>query len=145
MDLVNGEIQLHERNEEKISKRIVYLIGVIWGAMILRSEPLWANQINEELKIVKVGYVESTHFCEGMSDDTYKSGYAYEYLQKVAYYSGWKYEYVYGDWSTILEMLEQGEIDLMAGVSYTESRAQNMKFPDYPMGIENYYIYTRQW
>lgn len=98
----------------------------------------------EQSKTVRVGYVWSTNFSEGESDDEPKSGYAYEYLQKLAYYTGWNYEYVYGDWSTILEMLTKGEVDVMAGVSYTEERAQQMLFPDFPMGTEGYYIYVWQ-
>ena len=95
-------------------------------------------------KVVRVGYVWSTNFSEGESDEDYKSGYAYEYLQKVAYYTGWEYQYVYGDWSTIFQMLTDGEVDIMAGVSYTTERARIMDFPDYPMGQENYYIYVWQ-
>lgn len=32
-----------------------------------------------------------------MDDRSPKSGYSYEYLQKLASYTGWKYEYVYGE------------------------------------------------
>lgn len=45
---------------KKISKKTVCLIGIVWVAMIWSLEPLLAKQINEEQKIVKVGYVEST-------------------------------------------------------------------------------------
>lgn len=37
---------------------------------------------------------------------------------------------------------EKGEIDLMAGVSYAEGRAQTMLFSDLPMGEEKYYLYA---
>ena len=91
----------------------------------------------QQTKVVRVGYVWSTNFAEGEGDEEYKSGYAYEYLQKVAYYTGWEYQYVYGDWSDIFQMLVDGQVDLMIGVSYTPERAQIMDFPDYPMGQEN--------
>lgn len=39
-------------------------------------------------------------------------------------------------------MLQKGEIDLMAGVSYAEGRAQTMLFSDLPMGEEKYYLYA---
>lgn len=92
--------------------------------------------------MIKVGYFNSNNFSEGTNNAEHKSGYAYEYLQKMASFTGWEYEYVYGEWSELLSMLEKGEIDLMAGVSYTEERAETMRFPDYPMGFENYYIYS---
>lgn len=51
-----------------------------------------------------------------MDDRAPKSGYSYEYLQKLASYTGWKYEYVYGEWDELFEKLKDGEIDLMAEV-----------------------------
>lgn len=39
-------------------------------------------------------------------------------------------------------MLKNGEIDLMADVSYTEDRAQDMLFSELPMGREIYYLYA---
>ena len=53
-------------------------------------------------RTVKVGYVQSTNFLEGENDFDHKSGYGYEYLQKIAAYTGWNYEYVYGTWIEIL-------------------------------------------
>ena len=126
----------------RIDKIIAGVLCVIFLLNIIR--PLAAFAAEFPARTVRVGYVWSTNFSEGESDEEYKSGYAYEYLQKIAYYTGWEYEYVYGDWSTIFEMLVNGEVDVMAGVSYTEERSHVMNFPDYPMGAENYYIYVWQ-
>ncbi len=93
-------------------------------------------------KSVRVGYVYSPNFMEGMNDEILKTGLAYDYLQRVSYYTNWDYVYVYGDWNTILQMLYNGEVDLMAGVSKTPERMQNILFPDYAMGSENYYIFA---
>ena len=87
----------------------------------------------ESQKTVRVGYYFSHNFQEGTSDDEVKSGYSYEYLQKLASYTGWKYEYVYGDWSTLYEELVSGEIDLMAGIAYSSDRIQLIRYPDAPM------------
>ncbi|MGN0466335.1 MAG: ATP-binding protein [Lachnospiraceae bacterium] len=106
--------------------------------------PMTAYAAEHVQKTVRVGYVWSTNFSEGNSDEEYKSGYAYEYLQKLSYYTGWDYEYVYGDWATILDMLSKGEVDIMAGLSRTKERVQTINFPDYPMGAEGYYIYVWQ-
>ncbi len=93
-------------------------------------------------KLVRVGYVESRNFMEGMNDYAIKSGLAYDYLQKVSYYTNWDYDYIYGDWDEILQKLYNGEIDVMAGVSKTPERMDKLLFPDYSMGLENYYIYV---
>lgn len=71
-----------------------------------------------------------------------RSGYGYEYQQSVAAYTGWTYHYIEANWPDSLNMLQKGEIDLMAGVSYAEGRAQTMLFSDLPMGEEKYYLYA---
>lgn len=90
---------------------------------------------------VRVGYYESKDFQEGTGDTLPKKGYGYEYLQKTASYTGWKYEYVYGTWDELFEKLENGEIDVMAGVSYTEERSKKILYPDLDMIRETFYIY----
>ena len=45
----------------------------------------------KEQETVKVGYYFSHNFQEGTDDTSPKSGYGYEYLQKLASYTGWKY------------------------------------------------------
>ncbi len=91
-------------------------------------------------KTVKVGWYDS-HFC--YTDNAgRRSGYAYEYQQKIAAYTGWKYEYVTGSWSQLFDMLKRGEIDLMSDISYTKERATQMLFSNFPMGSEIYYLFV---
>lgn len=97
---------------------------------------------NSENKIVKVGYYANEKFQEGASEGAIKSGYSYEYLQKIASLTGWKYEYVYGSWNDIYEAFVNGDIDLLAGLGYSESRLDIMNYPDYPMGFESYYLFV---
>ena len=63
-------------------------------------------------------------------------------LQTLSGYTGWQFEYVTCDWSDCFEKLENGEIDIMGGISYTEDRAEEMLFSDEPMGVEKYYLYA---
>ena len=46
------------------------------------------------------------------------------------------------DWSDCFDKLENGEIDIMGDISYTDERAQKMLFPDEPMGEEKYILYA---
>ena len=71
-----------------------------------------------------------------------KKGYGYELLQTLSGYTGWQFEYVTCDWSDCFEKLENGEIDIMGGISYMEDRAEEMLFSDEPMGEEKYYLYA---
>ncbi len=95
---------------------------------------------DSQTKVVRVGWYQSDMFQEGTSDDEAKSGYCYDYLQKVADYTSWEYEYVYGGWTDLYEMLVNGEIDFLGGVSITEERDGLMLFPDAEMGLEDYYL-----
>ena len=47
-----------------------------------------------------------------------------------------------GSWPELLQMLIDGEIDLMSDVSYTEDRAGQMLFSSLPMGLEGYYVFV---
>ena len=61
---------------------------------------------------------------------------------KIAAYTDWQFEYVRGSWSDLLEMLINGEIDLMSDVSFTKERAELMLFPSLPMGTEEYFLFV---
>ena len=102
---------------------------------------VYAEEVNE--KVVKVGYYDNENFQEGASEGAVKSGYSYEYLQKIATYTGWKYEYVYGSWSELYDAFVKGDIDLLAGLGYAEERLEIMNYPNYPMGYESYYLFIR--
>lgn len=91
-------------------------------------------------KTVRVGWYESP--LNAVDELGRRSGYAYEYQQKIAAYTGWTYEYVNGSWSELMEMLEAGKIDLLSDVSYTEDRAKKVLFSTIPMGDEEYYIFV---
>ena len=99
------------------------------------------NVSAQDTKTVKVGYYFLHNFQEGADAGSPKSGYSYEYLQKLASYTGWKYEYVYGEWDELFKKLENGEIDLLAGVAYFEDREDQISYPDREMLNETFYIY----
>ena len=101
--------------------------------------PLTAYAQEPEQKVVRVGWYESPFNYTDQNGR--RSGYAYEYQQRIAAYTGWEYEYVDANWPELLEMVKTGEIDLMSDVSYTEERAAEMLFSSYPMGAEQYYVF----
>ena len=91
-------------------------------------------------KTVRVGWHEPPYYI--MDQYGRHSGYSYEYGWKLSAYTGWNYEYVEGNWSDLLQMLKDGEIDLMANISYTAERAEQILYPTLPMGTESYYIFV---
>ena len=63
-------------------------------------------------------------------------------MQALAGYAGWKFEYVKCDWSNCFDKLENGEIDVIGDISYTDERTQEMLFSEEPMGEEKYILYA---
>ena len=98
------------------------------------------TKTDTESKTVRVGWYPDSYHITGENGE--RSGYGYEYEQAVAAYTGWNYEYIKGDWGELVEKLQNGEIDLMAALSYTDERAETMLFSDLPMGKEKYYLYA---
>ena len=109
----------------------------------IKSDGKTTQGIEEENKTVRVGYFPYANFQEGGYGE-HKQGAGYEYLQKISYITGWKYEYVYGSFKECLDMLADGEIDILGSVSYTPERAEAISFSDYAEGTERYWIYTRE-
>ena len=102
--------------------------------------PVKAAAETAPAKLIRVGSFEDTfNYC---NEKGARKGYGYELLQTLSGYTGWQFEYVTCDWSDCFEKLENGEIDIMGGISYTEDRAEEMLFSDEPMGEEKYYLYA---
>ena len=97
------------------------------------------TQTNEQ-KIIRVGSFEDTF--DYVDKNGVRRGYGYELMQALTGYTGWKFEYVKCDWSNCFDKLENGEIDIMGDISYTDERAQKMLFSDEPMGEEKYILYA---
>ena len=96
-------------------------------------------QTTEQI-IIRVGSFEDTF--DYVDKNGVRRGYGYELLQALAGYAGWKFEYVKCDWSNCFDMLENGEIDVMGDISYTDERAQKMLFSDEAMGEKKYILYA---
>ena len=119
-----------------IRKTICLVLCLFFAVLILPA----VSPAETDEKTVRVGWYDSAFNTKDSLDR--RSGYAYEYQMKIAAYTGWKYEYVEGSWPELLQMLTDGEIDLMSDVSYTPERAEMMLFPSLPMGTEEYYLFV---
>lgn len=125
------------RRSSTCDKRAIVIVLFFVIAMTFML-PLTAHA-QEPGKTVRVGWYESPF--NTMDQFGRRSGYAYDYQQKIAAYTGWSYEYVVGSWPELLQMLINGEIDLMSDVSFTDERAESMLFSSLRMGAEEYYIF----
>lgn len=140
--------EMEEQRNEIRRKRHRYGCFLICFCLFFALLPLKVTAAEKEAaetemaqpEVVRVGWYEDAYHITGENGE--RSGYGYEYEQAVAAYTGWKYEYVEGGWSELLEMLKNGEIDMMSTLSYTDERAENMLFSELPMGEEKYYLYA---
>ena len=56
------------------------------------------------------------------------TGYLVDYLNALAQINDWQYEYVETDWNGAIEMLQNGELDLLFPTNYTAEREKTMDF-----------------
>ena len=82
------------RRSSSCNKRAIVIVLFFVIAMTLMV-PLTAYA-QESGKTVRVGWYESPF--NTMDQFGRRSGYAYDYQQKIAAYTGWNYEYVEGSW-----------------------------------------------
>ena len=126
----------------QLQKRFGSFSVILCAALILVAVfPFNVTAAEAARDKVRVGYYENEVFQEGAQEGSVKTGYAYEYYQKLSEYTGWNYEYVEGNWGQLVQKLINGEIDMLGGVSYTEARANVVLFSSYPMGTEEYYLF----
>ncbi len=127
---------MHIRKSLKLMTVIILLITMVISIPV----PFAANAEKNDKKVIRVGWHEPPFFIRNQNGR--QSGYSYEYQRKLAAYTGWEYEYVEGTWSDLLQMLKDGEIDMLSDVSFMEERTKYMLFPSIPMGTESYYVFV---
>ena len=119
-------------------------IFVILGMWVMLSVHCQAagtnNDEKQQTQTIRIGAFEDTF--NYVDKNGVRRGYGYELMQALAGYTGWKFEYVKCDWSNCFDKLENGEIDIMGDISYTDERAQKMLFSDEAMGEKKYILYA---
>ena len=118
----------------------IFVILGIWMMLSVHCQAAETNNDEKQPQTIRVGSFEDT--VNYVDKNGVRRGYGYELLQALAGYTGWKFEYVKCDWSNCFDKLENGEIDIMGDISYTDERAQKMLFSDEPMGEEKYMLYA---
>ena len=118
----------------------IFVILAMWMILSVHCRAAEKNNDEKQSQIVRIGSFEDTF--DYIDKNGVRRGYGYERLQALAGYTGWKFEYVKCDWSNCFDKLENGEIDVMGDISYTDERAQRMLFSDEAMGEEKYILYA---
>lgn len=100
----------------------------------------YAENIGQD-EIIKVGIYEYRPYSYIGKDGEVK-GYYSELLNLLQKQGNFKYEYVVCDFSDGLNQLEDGEIDIMLGLTITPDRKEKILFNKNRIAIEKHGIYT---
>lgn len=128
------------RKKSAILFACIFLTLGMWMVLSVHCRAAEKNNDEKQSQIIRIGSFEDTF--DYIDKNGVRRGYGYELLQALAGYTGWEFEYVKCDWSNCFDKLENGEIDVMGDISYTDERAQRMLFSDEAMGEEKYILYA---
>ncbi len=97
-----------------------------------------ARPETEQPEILKVGFFAFSGY-HTIDEEGRRSGYGYEFLQRLAIHGGWSYEYVgYDDsYADALTMLQNGEVDIVTSVSKTPDREEEFLFSNQDIGVNS--------
>ena len=87
-------MDIYKRHKPVITGCAIFISLIILAGILF---PARTFAVDNNSVTVKVGYYENEVFQEGAEQGAVKTGYAYEYYQKLSEYTGWRYDYVYGD------------------------------------------------
>lgn len=112
---------------------LIVVFCLISGSVtVYCSQPVSSRQVK---RVVKVGYpIQESLTMKDEKGNYY--GYMYDYLKELSQYTGWTYEFVEvpnenidTQITKLLEMLQNGEIDMLGSMRHNEQLA---KIYDYP-------------
>ena len=117
-------------------KRLLsFLLAVM---LLVMAMPGASAAGSEEGEVLRVGFFAFSgyHVVDG---DGRRSGYGYEFLQKLAIHAGWTYEYVGYDesYAQSLDMLRSGQVDVVTSVSKTPEREKEFLFSEQNIGYNS--------
>lgn len=128
---------------KRYKKSVAFLLtraAVLMILFVLGFFRIISNAKEPEEKTVRVAFPIQAGLTEiGENGEVY--GYTCEFLDEVAQYTGWNYEYVQVDGDineqlyTLMDMLENGEVDLMGGMVYLDSLTEIYDFSASNYGI----------
>ena len=96
--------------------------------------PAFADEASSDpVRVVRVAYVQQEPMLH-VSETGTCTGYAYEYLERMAQYKEWTYEFVPVEgtgpvaYQELRELLDTGEADLAVGLMATEANEESFAF-----------------
>lgn len=125
-------------------KNIITIVMALSFALVFYTY----SAVAQEERPIRVGFPAQEGLTMRNESGDY-SGYTYDYLLEVAQYTGWTYEFVELEGTIdeqlaeMLRMLEDGELDIMGTIGYSEQLAKIYDFPSENYGNAYYVIAIR--
>ncbi len=97
-----------------------------------------AESASEPQEVLRVGFFAFSGY-HNIEENGHRSGYGYEFLQRLSIHGGWSYEYVGydGSYADALDMLRNNEVDIVTSVSKTPEREKEFLFSDQNIGVNS--------
>jgi signal transduction histidine kinase/ActR/RegA family two-component response regulator len=109
----------------------VFLVCILFFALFPVEK---ASAASSDSPVVKIGYYYDSDYYYKDGQGNY-CGYDAEYFYEISKYTNWQYQYVdFGSFEDAYAALENGKIDLLPSLFYTEERAKTLLFSGYDMG-----------
>ena len=118
-------------------------IFVLLFCLLLIGTSVLGSTVSTSAAItVKVGIYENSPkiFTDAQGNP---AGFWPDILEYIASQEGWTIQWVHGTWAECLQRLQDGEIDIMPDVAYTDARSQIYTFATEPAYTSWSIVYTR--
>ena len=124
------------------SPESLFAAGTHWsGVSVLTPGTAWATERTSS-RLVRVGIPDSDLPASSGSDNKNVT-FVKEYLQAVAEHAHWDFVYISASWAQCLEMVKNGDLDVLPDVSKTEERLPYYDYSSESMGTELCYLIGR--
>jgi len=68
-----------------------------------------------------------------LNEENHPTGFFVDIFEEIRQHENYEVEYVFAQWSQLLEMLKDGQIDVLIDVAYSADRAQKFMFNNVPV------------
>jgi len=114
-------------------------IGMLFGAIVILQ---MVSGLGSSQDVIRVGFYENEPKL--FTDVGVKTGFYYDLTEYIAREEGWTLEYVDCHWSECLDMVANGQIDIMPDVAYSTNRSNSMLFTNISVMTDSSAIYVRK-